>query len=62
MSFEFIKLYLEWLRKTPNEIWSRRQAEFINALLENAVNFPLSKEEYLRIKERARKLKGGKRI
>lgn len=38
-------------QRTPNEVWSRQQAEFINALLENARNFPLSKEEYLRIKK-----------
>ncbi|WP_232054807.1 hypothetical protein [Thermococcus sp. 2319x1] len=52
---KFIKLYVEWLKKTPNEVWSAQQAEFINALLENAKNFPLSKEEYLKIKERVKK-------
>ncbi|WP_237268618.1 hypothetical protein [Thermococcus celer] len=44
-------------QRTPNEVWSRQQAEFINALLENARNFPLSKEEYLRIKKGARNMK-----
>jgi len=52
---KFIKRYVEWLKKTPNEVWSAQQAEFINALLENAKNFPLSKEEYLRMKERAKR-------
>jgi len=52
---DFIKLYVEWLKKTPNEVWSAQQAEFINALLENAKNFPLSKKEYLRMKERAKR-------
>ena len=52
---DFIKLYVEWLKKTPNEVWSAQQAEFINALLENTKNFPLSKEEYLRMKERAKR-------
>jgi len=52
---KFIKLYVEWLKKTPNEVWSAQQAEFINALLENAKNFPLSKKEYLRMKERAKR-------
>lgn len=54
---EFIKRYVEWLKRTPNEIWSRQQAEFINALLENARNFPLSKREYLKIKEKAKRLR-----
>lgn len=54
---EFIKLYVEWLKRTPNEVWSRQQAEFINALLENARNFPLSKREYLKIKEKAKRLR-----
>lgn len=52
---DFIKLYVEWLKKTPNEVWSAQQAEFINALLENAKNFPLSKKGYLRMKERAKR-------
>ncbi|MDK2782808.1 MAG: hypothetical protein PWQ32_397 [Thermococcaceae archaeon] len=52
---KFIKLYVEWLKKTPNEVWSAQQAEFINALLENAKNFPLSKKKYLKIKERVKK-------
>lgn len=54
---EFIKRYVEWLKRTPNEVWSRQQAEFINALLENARNFPLSKKEYLKIKEKAKRLR-----
>ena len=28
---EFIDLYVEWLKKTPNEIWSKQHADFINA-------------------------------
>ncbi|USH00858.1 hypothetical protein K1720_03140 [Thermococcus argininiproducens] len=53
---KFIKRYVEWLKKTPNGVWSAQQAEFINALLENAKNFPLSKKEYLKMKEKAKKL------
>ncbi|WP_084207586.1 hypothetical protein [Pyrococcus abyssi] len=51
---EFIRRYVEWLKETPNQVWSSQQAEFINALLDNASNFPLSKKEYLRIKEKAK--------
>ena len=52
---KFIKLYVEWLKKTPNGVSSAQQAEFINAFLENTKNFPLSKEEYLRMKERPKR-------
>ncbi|HII60418.1 hypothetical protein [Pyrococcus horikoshii] len=51
----YIKFYVEWLKKTPNEIWSKEQAEFINALLENANNFPLDKKKYIELKEKFRR-------
>ncbi len=28
---QFIDWYVEWLKKTPNEIWSKQHAEFINS-------------------------------
>jgi hypothetical protein len=27
---KFIDLYVEWLRRTPNEIWSRQQKEIVD--------------------------------
>jgi len=27
---EFIKKYAEWVKKTPNKIWSKRQKEFLD--------------------------------
>lgn len=27
---EFIKRYVEWLKKTPNKVWSRQQKEIID--------------------------------
>lgn len=27
----FFELYVEWLKKTPNKIWSKQHAEFIDA-------------------------------
>jgi hypothetical protein len=27
----FIDLYVEWLRRTPNEVWSRQQKEMVDA-------------------------------
>lgn len=29
---KFIEMYVEWLKKTPNEVWSKQQAEFINSV------------------------------
>jgi hypothetical protein len=30
---QFIELQVEWLKRTPNGVWSKQQAEFINAVL-----------------------------
>ena len=27
---EFIKKYAEWIKKTPNKIWSKHQKEFLD--------------------------------
>lgn len=48
---KFIRFYAEWVRKVPNEIWSKQQAELINSFVKNARNFKLSKEGYLRMVE-----------
>ena len=50
----FVRRYALWVRETPNEIWSREQADLIDAFFENAENFPLSRSEYLRM-HRARR-------
>lgn len=47
----FIHFYAEWVKKVPNEVWSRQQAELVNSFMENARNFKLSKEEYLEMVE-----------
>ena len=28
----FIDLYVEWLKKTPNKVWSRQQKELIDGI------------------------------
>jgi hypothetical protein len=50
----FVKKSAEWVNKVPNEIWSHRQSEFINSLFLNRKNFPLTKEQYLCMIEKAR--------
>lgn len=28
---EFIDMYVEWLKKTPNKVWSKQHKDFINS-------------------------------
>jgi len=51
----FVKKSAAWVRSVPNEVWSERQCALINALLANRANFPLTKEQYLRMIESARR-------
>ncbi len=48
---KFIRFYAEWVKKVPNEVWSKQQAELTISFVKNALNFKLSKEGYLRMVE-----------
>lgn len=50
----FVKKSAEWVRTTPNEVWSKKHSEFINSLFLNRKNFPLTKEQYLHMVDTAR--------
>lgn len=45
---EFIEKLVEYVRKTPNEIWSKQQADFINSVMRSANTSP---EDYIKIKK-----------
>jgi len=45
---KFIHFYAKWVKTVPNEIWSKQQAEFIDSLFDNAKNFSLTPEKYLK--------------
>ncbi len=45
---EFVHFYSKWVRSVPNEVWSKQQAEFLDSLFDNAKNFQLSAEKYLK--------------
>ncbi len=45
---EFVHFYSRWVKSVPNEVWSKQQAEFIDSLFDNAKNFQLSAEKYLK--------------
>jgi hypothetical protein len=44
----FIRFYAKWVKTVPNEIWSKQQAELIDSLFDNAKNFSLTPEKYLK--------------
>lgn len=44
----FLRFYVKWVKSVPNEVWSRQQAEFIDSLFDNAKNFSLTPEKYLK--------------
>ena len=48
---EFVRYYAQWVKSVSNEIWSKRQAELINALMQSAENFKLSSKDYLKLKK-----------
>jgi len=43
----FVREYALWVRRVPNEVWSREQADLIDAFLANAGNYALSRARYL---------------
>ncbi len=49
----FIKLYVRRLKENPDEVF-RQQVALIDAFMESAKNFPLSRREYLKMKKELR--------
>lgn len=45
---EFIKLLVDYMKKTPNEVWSKQQADFINSVMRSA---DVSPEIYMKVKK-----------
>ncbi|MCD6524859.1 MAG: hypothetical protein J7K48_07715 [Thermococcus sp.] len=50
----FIRLYVKRLKENPDEVF-RQQVRLVNSFLTSAKSFPLSKEEYLKIKGELRR-------
>ena len=46
---KFIHFYAEWVKRVPNDVWSRQQAELIDSFVLNARNFKMSREDYLKM-------------
>ena len=45
----FIRIYVRKLKENPDEVF-RQQVRLVNSFLKTAKDFPLTKEEYLKIK------------
>jgi len=54
----FVRRSAAWVRAVPNEVWSKRQCEFINSLFLNRRAFPLTRDQYLRMIAAARSASG----
>ena len=54
----FIMRSTEWVLSVPNEVWSKKQSEFINSQFHNRKSYPLTKSQYLHMIETARRLSG----
>ena len=44
----FVKFWVDYIKRTPNKVWSKQQADFINSVLKGANQ---DKEFYLKVKE-----------
>ena len=45
---EWVKFWVAYMRKNPNKVWSREQADFINSVMRSADARP---DNYLKVKK-----------
>ncbi len=50
----FVRHWAEYVKTHPDKDWSKQQNVIINSMFQNSKNYPLTKEQYLDIKERLR--------
>ncbi len=48
----FVNYWAEYVKTHPDKDWSKQQNVLINSMMQNSKNYPLTKEQYLEIKER----------
>lgn len=46
----FVEYWADFVRSNPDKVWSRQQRILIDSMMQNAKQFPLSAEEYLKMK------------
>ncbi len=54
---KFIHYYAEWIKKTPNGIWSKQQAILIDSFMQNSKYFKMSPDKYLEMMKHNQKKK-----
>ena len=45
---EWVEYWVEYMKRTPNKVWSKQQADFINSVMRSA---DVSVETYMKIKK-----------
>lgn len=48
----FVRFWVDYIKRTPNKVWSKQQADLINSMLESANQ---DKDLYLKVKEAVKK-------
>ena len=46
----FVEYWADFVRTHPDKEWGKQQRVLINSMMQNAKQFPLSAEEYLKLK------------
>lgn len=46
----FVEYWADFVRSNPDKVWSKQQRILIDSMMQNAKQFPLSAEEYLKMK------------
>jgi hypothetical protein len=49
---KFVHDYSAWVKKVPNDVWSKQQAALIDSFMENSKNFMMSREKYLEMADK----------
>lgn len=49
---DFVKFWADYMKKTPNRVWSKQQADLIDSQIKNA---DISRELYLKMKNAVKK-------
>ena len=51
----FVNYWADYVKTHSDKDWSKQQNVLINSMMQNSKNYPLTKEQYLEIKEKVGK-------
>lgn len=55
----FIHYYAEWVKRSPNRVWSKQQAVLIDSFMQNSKNLRISPDKYLEMARHKQREKNG---